>query len=177
MLKTHLNSCCFFVSRTLTQWSCLSVRVQASQVDHVVVSYSLPMRCFMVGEVRDKVEVFDPLVGPIVCQLSCSLDFVILPPIRYRRSSCPFSLHFLMRLWLYEFLVARDKDRFSFSKQLVQYDYKVCSMLRMLLGSGPRYFYWVVASLHIDKWSCFQIRLFVNSTFHTSLSSVYSAHV
>ena len=47
-------------SRALTQWSCLSVSVQASQVDHIVVSCSLPMRCFMAGvEVRDKVEVLE----------------------------------------------------------------------------------------------------------------------
>ena len=51
--------------------------VQDSQVDHVVVSCSLPMRCIKADvEVRDIAEVLDPLVGPIACQLRCSTDFV-----------------------------------------------------------------------------------------------------
>ena len=41
-------------------------------------------------EVRDQVGVLDPLVGPIVCHLRCSINFVILPPIPYRK--CTFSL-------------------------------------------------------------------------------------
>ena len=63
-----------------------------------------------------------------------------------------FSLHLLMRLWLY---VARDFDHISFLlKWLVQYDSTGLSMLRMLLGFGPTYFYWVVTTCHID--TCFR---------------------
>ena len=70
ILKTHESCGCFFVFRALTQCSCLFVRVQASQVDHVVVSCSLPMRCIMADvEVRDKVEVLDPLV--VRCSINC----------------------------------------------------------------------------------------------------------
>ena len=35
-------------------------------------------------KVRDMVEVLDPLIGPMLCQLRCSVDFVSLPPIPYR---------------------------------------------------------------------------------------------
>ena len=45
-------------------------------------------------EVRDKVEVLDPVVGPIVCQLRCSINFVILPPIPYRGVLFPFRCTF-----------------------------------------------------------------------------------
>ena len=50
-------------------------------MDHVVVSCLLPKSCIIADiEVRNTVEVSDPLVGPIVCQLRCSLDVVSLPP-------------------------------------------------------------------------------------------------
>ena len=50
-------------------------------------------------EVRDKVEVIDPLVGQIVCQLRCLINFVILPPIPYRSVVLVLcSLHLLTHL-------------------------------------------------------------------------------
>ena len=71
--------------------------------------------------------------------------------------SCPFSLHLLMHLWLYDGLFATDYDDMSFLlKWLVQYDSSGLSMLRMLLGFGPTYFYWVVPTCHIDTWSCLE---------------------
>ena len=65
-------------------------------------------------EMREKVEVLDPLVGPIVCQLRCSIDFVSLPTDPISKCTCPFSLHLLMLLWLYDGLVASDYDHISF---------------------------------------------------------------
>ena len=37
-------------------------------------------------EVRDKIEVLDPLICPIVCLLRCSINIFILPPIPYRNA-------------------------------------------------------------------------------------------
>ena len=35
-------------------------------------------------EVRKKVEVLDPFIGQIVCQVKCSIDLVSLPPVPHR---------------------------------------------------------------------------------------------
>ena len=133
----------------------------ASQVDHAVVSCSLSMRCIMADvELRDTVEVLDPLVGPIVCQLRCSVDFVSLPPIPYLSVLVFFSLRLLTHLWHYDGLVASDYDHISFLlKWMEQCDSTGLSMLRMLLGFCPTYFCWVIATCHIDTWSCPQIRV------------------
>ena len=62
---------------------------------------------------------------------------------------CHLSLHFLVRLWLCDGLVARDYMTTFFLKWLVQYDSTRLSVLRMLLGFGPTHFHCVVATCHI----------------------------
>ena len=65
-------------------------------------------------EVREKVEVLDPVVGLMVWKMRCSIDFVSLSvtgPIS--KCTCPFSLHLSMHLWLCDGLVARDYDHIS----------------------------------------------------------------
>ena len=64
-------------------------------------------------ELRDVDKVFDPLVGPIVCQLRCATDFVSPSPIPHR-SVFVFFRCFFMHLWLYDGLVAMDYDQISF---------------------------------------------------------------
>ena len=109
------------------------------------------MRCIMADvELRDTVEVLDPLVGPIVCQLRCSVDFVSLPQIPYLSVFVFFLLHYLTHLWHYDGLVASDYDHISFLlKWMEQCDSTGLSMLRMLLGFCPTYFHWVVTTCHI----------------------------
>ena len=61
----------------------------------------------------DKVEVLDPVVGPIVSiKLLDKLSHSATDPIS--KCTFPFWLHLLTHLWLYDGLVARDYDRMSF---------------------------------------------------------------
>ena len=107
-------------------------------------------------EVHDEVQIFDPFFCFIACLLRCSINFIILPPTTYRSE---FSV---------TFVVARDQDRMYFIwKKLVQYDNRVLSMLRMILGFGPSYISWFVAIFHP------QIRnagMIVSEVFFNSIS-------
>ena len=55
-------------------------------------------------EVRDKVELLDPLVE--------KLRHSVTDPIS--KCALPFSLHLLMHLWLYDGPVTKDQDHISF---------------------------------------------------------------
>ena len=88
-LKTCKSSGCFFVSRSLPQGSRLLVRVEASQMNLIVISCPLSSRCIVADiELHNKIQVFYPFICPINCVLVEMFAEIVCTSFLVATSTC-----------------------------------------------------------------------------------------
>ena len=107
-LKTHESSGCFFISRELTQLSCLFVGIEASQVDHVVVMSKCAKisRCLTHSSVQ-------------LCANWDARQTLSLCHRSHIEMYLSYSLHLSLHLWLYDGLVAMGSGPHFFPLEII----------------------------------------------------------
>ena len=128
-------------NRSLTQWSCL-----------FIVTISLFVGWFITdANLGDVIAIIDVLFSPIVHQLRCSVDLVVLSSVQHGgKVAAVFRWH----PWLWQDLSAMDYVRFfSLLTRLLWYESMEFSTLQKLLWFVPSYLDWVVARRRIDTCS------------------------
>ena len=82
-LNADKGICWWFINRSLTQWSCLSIGIYPSHEERIFKTISMFVKCF-ITDVNLADETLDVLFSPTVHQLRSTVNLVVLPWVQYR---------------------------------------------------------------------------------------------